>query len=306
MILIGENIHIISKTVRNALESKDENFVKNLLKIMQNCDAVDLNIGPAKGNLDKIFDWLLPLCTAETKLPISFDSSNIDAIEQGLKLTANPQNCFINSTTADFEKLERLTDLAIKYNCNLIALAMSKETGIPKNADGRMDLILSIYEKCIEKEVPSDKIFFDPLILPLNIDQTQATEVINTIRMIKESFEPKVNTLVGLSNISNGMPSEIRQIVNRVYGVMLSGAGLDGAIIDATDIELVKILRMIECNNPQNDIDKLYINISNMVQCFGEVEDIHYDKSDTQQEKIFKTLKILLNKEVFSNSYTQL
>ena len=54
MILIGENIHIISKTVRNALESKDENFVKNLLKIMQNCDAVDLNIGPAKGNLDKI------------------------------------------------------------------------------------------------------------------------------------------------------------------------------------------------------------------------------------------------------------
>lgn len=306
MILIGENIHIISKNVRNALENRDENFVKILAKIMQNCDAIDLNVGPAKGKLDKIFDWLIPICESQNIVSFSFDSSNIDAIENALSLIPKPETCFINSTSADDEKLERLTDLAAKYSCNLIALSMSKDTGIPKTADIRMEMIFKIYEKCLEKGVKSDKIFFDPLILPIGVDQSQALEVANTIRMIKESFVPKVSTLVGLSNISNGMSNALRQLVNRVYITILHGCGLDGAIVDAKDDELFRIIRMLKCNNPQNDIDKLYINISNMVQYFGEVEDIEYDSNDIQQATIIKTLKVLMNKEVFSNSYTQL
>ena len=119
--------------------------------------------------------------------------------------------------------------------------------------------------------------------------------------MVKESFEPKVNTVVGLSNISNGMPSELRPLA-----VMLFGAGLDAAIIDAKDKELLRILRTLECNNPQNDYDKLYTNIANMVQCFGDVDDIGYDKNDPVQTNIIKTVKILADKEIFSNSYTQL
>lgn len=303
MILIGENIHIISKNVRRALEERDENFVKNLIKIMQNCDCVDFNVGPAKGKLDKIFDWLVPVTDS---VSISFDSSNIDAVKNGLKIAQHPEKCFINSTSADDEKLDELTDLAKEYECNLVALAMSKETGIPKNSDGRMELIFKIYEKCMEKEIASSKIFFDPLILPVNVEQSQCVEVLNTIQVIKESFEPKVNTLVGLSNISNGVNPDIRKLINRTYGVMLFGAGLDGAIIDAKDTELVRILRMLECNNPQNDIDKLYINISNMVQCFGDIEDVGYDANDKEECNIIKTLKILFNKEVFSNNYIQI
>ena len=303
MKLIGENIHIISKSVSSALENKDKNFVENLAKIMQNCDAVDLNVGPAKGKLDMIFHWLVPLIKHNN---ISFDSSNIEAIEDGLKLVSNPENCFINSTSADNDRLERLTDLAKVYKCNLIALGMSKETGIPKAADGRMELIFKIYEKCMEKEIDSEKIFFDPLILPLNVEQGQAKEVVSTIHMIKESFEPKVNTVVGLSNISNGMPSDLRRIVNRTFAVMLFGAGLDSAIIDAKDEELVRIMRMLECNNPQNDVDKLYTNISNMVQCFGDVDDVGYDKNNSEQSNIIKTVRILTGKEIFSNSYMQL
>ena len=94
MIIIGENIHIISPSVREALEKKDENFVKNLIKIQQNLDCIDLNVGPAKNKLDKIFEWLIPLVE---DINISLDSTNSEAIEQGLKLIKNPQNCFINS-----------------------------------------------------------------------------------------------------------------------------------------------------------------------------------------------------------------
>ena len=95
----------------------------------------------------------------------------------------------------------------------------------------------------MEKGIDSSKIFFDPLILPVCVEQSQALEALNTIQMIKESFEPKVNTIIGLSNISNGSPKELRPLINRVFAVLAYGAGLDAAIIDAKDNELIRILK---------------------------------------------------------------
>lgn len=302
MILIGENIHIISKQVREALENYDENFVKNLVKIQENMDCIDLNIGPAKGKLDNVLKWLCPLVGDRN---ISFDSTNISAIEQGLELVKNTENCFINSTSKDIERLESLTDLAVKHNCNLIALAMSKETGIPKTADGRLEIVFEIYEKCMEKGMQSEKLFFDPLILPVSADQSQATEALNTLQMIKESFEPKVKTVIGLSNISNGAPANLRQLINRVFAVLAYGAGLDAAIIDARDLELVRILRMLENNSPQSSVDELYIKLSQMISNFEDLENIEFDKNSVTEQNIVKTTAILLNKKIYSNSFTQ-
>ena len=302
MIFIGENIHIISKKVKEALEKKDENFIKNLIKIQQKLDCIDLNVGPAKLKLDKIFDWLCPLVRGQN---ISFDSSNINAIENGLKLMSDCSNCFINSSSVDSEKLERLTDMALEYNCNLIILAMKKETGIPKDSDGRMELIFEAYEKCIEKGMDPQKIFFDPLVLPIKVDNTQAMEAINTIQMIKESFEPKANTIIGLSNISNGAPHEIRPLINRVYCTMAHGAGLDAAIVDAKDEELQRIINMLEQENPSSKTDELYLKISKSIRNFENIEEISFDKNDIEQENIVKTTAILTGKKIYSDSFTQ-
>ncbi len=302
MIVIGENIHIISQSVRNALENRDENFVKNLIKIQQNTDCIDLNIGPARGKLENIFDWLVPFVGEK---PVSFDTTKPDYIEQGLKLVKNPQNCFINSTSKDEEKLERLTDLAKEFDCNLIALSMSSETGIPKTADERLEIIFEIYEKCMEKEINSNKIFFDPLILPIKTAQEQGMEALNTIQMIKESFEPKVNTIIGLSNISNGAPKHLRVLINQVYAVMAYGAGLDAVIADATDDELLRIFKMLDENSPKTDKDNLLINIAKTIETFGNIEDIKFDKNSVEEQNIIKTAEVLLNKKIYSDSFTQ-
>lgn len=302
MILIGENVHIISKSVRTALENRDENFIKNLIKIQQNMDAIDLNVGPAKGKLDNIFQWLCPLVQDKN---ISFDSSNIQAIEQGLEICAKSGD-FINSTSADNEKLSKLTDLAIKYDCNLIALSMAKEIGIPKTSDGRLELVFEIFEKSLERGLNSEKLFFDPLVLPVKIDQSQAIEAINTIKMVKESFDKPVNTIVGLSNVSNGMPKDLRPLINRVFGVLCFGSGLDAAIVDANDLELVRIFKMLDCGIAQTKYDNLYINLVNMIQCFGELEDIDYDKNDKSQCDIMKAAAVILGKTVYSDSFTQI
>ena len=267
-------------------------------------DYIDLNVGPAKGDMEGVFAWLSSIVKKESDLNISFDTTNFDEMKRGLEAFSGKS--FINSTSKDEPRLEKMTDLALEFGSNLIALTLSKETGIPKTSDGRLEIAFEIYEKCMEKGIDSSKIFFDPLILPVSVDQSQALEALNTIKMIKESFEPPVKTVIGLSNISNGSPKEMRGLINRVFAVLAYGAGLDAAIIDAKDTELVRIFRMLEKQSPQNGIDELYISLASMIADFSDLSDIIYDKSSEEQTKIIKTAGILMNNEIYSHSFTQI
>lgn len=306
MKLIGENIHIISKNVQKALLEKDKEYITSLINIQKNMDYADLNAGPAKGNFAGILQWLVELVQENSNLKISLDTTNTDEMTNALKLCKNPQDTFLNSTSKDEPRLEKVTNLAAEYNSNIIALTLSKETGIPKTADGRLEIAFEIYEKCVEKGIENEKIYFDPLILPVCVEQSQAAEALNTIKMLKESFDPQVNTVIGLSNISNGCPLELRPLINRVFAVLAFGAGLDAAIIDAKDTELYRVLRMLETSTPEKEIDKLYIDIASMISDFGEIEDIKYNSEDTEQNQIIKTVNILLGKKIYSHSFTQI
>lgn len=306
MILVGENIHIISKSVREILESRDESAVKELISMQQNMDYIDLNVGPAKNKLAGILPWLADIVQNNSNLKISFDTTNSDEMQKGLERCKNSSKAFINSTSKDEPRLDKMTDLAVQYNCNLIALTLSKDTGIPKTSDGRLEIAFEIYEKCMEKGIDNSKIYFDPLILPVSVDQSQAIEAINTIKMIKESFDPPVNTIIGLSNISNGSPKELRPLINRVFGVLAFGAGLDAAIIDSTDLELVRIFKMLSDNTPSNPTDELYIKLSDMIKDFSDIETIDYDKNNEEQSLIIKTANILTGKKIYSHSFTQI
>ena len=304
MILVGENIHVISKSVREALILRNEEFISELVELQKNMDFTDLNVGPAKGDMEGVFSWLSSIVKRKSELNISFDTTNADEMKRGLE--AFNGETFINSTSKDEPRLSKMTDLALEYNSNLIALTLSKETGIPKTSDGRLEIAFEIYEKCLEKGIDNSKLFFDPLILPVSVDQSQAVEALNTIKMIKESFDPPVKTVIGLSNVSNGSPKEMRGLINRVFGVLAFGAGLDAAIIDAKDTELVRVFRMLENQEPQNEIDGLYLSLANMIAEFSDLNEIIYDKNSEEQTKIIKTAGILMNNEIYSHSFTQI
>lgn len=306
MLLIGENIHIISKTIQNALVERDEAFVLDMIKKQAHMDYIDLNVGPAKNKLEGILPWLCNLVENNSGLKISLDTTNSIEMKSGLEACKSASDCILNSTSADDARLEKVTDLAAEFNSSLIALTMNKELGIPKAADDRLNLAFEIFEKCQEKGIDNSKIFFDPLILPVSVDQSQAQEALNTIQMIKQSFDPEVMTTIGLSNISNGSPKEIRPLINRVFAVLAFGAGLDSAIIDSFDFELINTLKMLSSNSPQNKMDELYINLSDMIRDFSEIEEIPIDNTDPNQVEVVKTARILLNKEVYTHSFRQL
>ena len=304
MILIGENIHVISKIVREALVKRDESFILDLIKAQNKMDYIDLNVGPAKSGLTGVLPWLAKIVQDNSECGISFDTTNSEEMKNGLGAFSG--KTFINSISLDNERIEKIGGLAVEYGSNLIALTLSKENGIPKTADGRLEIAFDIYEKCLEKGIENEKLFFDPLILPICVDQSQGIEAINTIKMIKESFDPPVKTVIGLSNISNGCPKDLRPLINRVYASLAFGAGLDAAIVDAKDDELIRILKMLEINSPKSQLDKLYINLADMISNFGELDDIEFDKDDLEQLKVIKTAKILLNNEIYSHSFTQI
>lgn len=305
MILIGENIHVISKKIREALIKRDANFVKQILNLQKNMDFADLNVGPARAELEGVLGWLVEIIENNFDLKISLDTTNFSEIKNAFSNIKNSKNTFLNSVGLDENKLDLMCKLTVEKNCNLIALTMGKESGIPKTSDGRLEIAFQIYERCLECGMNSEKIFFDPLVLPLKVDQTQAIESLNTLKMIKESFELPVKTIIGLSNISNGVPQNLRPLINRVYGVMAFGAGLDAVIMDATDEELTRIFRMLEKNSPEKKIDKLYLEIANMIENFKEIEEIKYDNSDREEVEIIKTCEILLNKKIYSDSFAQ-
>ncbi len=302
MKLIAENIHVISKITKEAFLNRDEEYIKNLMtKITKtNPNWIDFNVGPSKGKFEGTIEWLTKIYKEIGTIPISFDSTNINEIENGLRLIKNVQNCIINSTNADDERLEKFSSVAAKYNTYLIALTLNSQTGIPKEAEERLDLAFKIIDICETKGIGHNKIIFDPLVLPICIDQSQAKVSLDTIRMLKESFDPPVLTTIGLSNISNGAPKHLRSLINTVYMTMAMGNGLDSAIVDVFDEELLRVHKMLFENKPQKSYDELYLNIYNTFKNYGEIDDISYDKLDKEQEKIIKTAKILMNKEIYS------
>lgn len=305
MKLIGENLHIISKSVKEALVSKNEEFISNLILKQNNVEYIDLNIGPAKGSLENIYSWLVPLVEEKSSLKFSLDTTNIKEMKKGLSLIKNKKDSFINSASDDVERLEAMTDLCAEYDTNLIALTLSSSSGIPKTCDGRFELALDMYETCMVKGIQNERIYFDPLVLPLTVEQSQAFETLNTIKVIKESFDPVCNTVIGLSNISNGSPKELRPLLNRVFLVLAYGAGLDAAIIDATDDLLLNTIKMLDSNAPKSEEDKLLIDLTAITRDFVELEDISFNTSSKASCDIYKAAKMILNKEIYSHSFTQ-
>jgi len=142
----------------------------------------------------------------------------------------------INSTTADKEKLDTLLPMAKQYGATLIGLAMGK-SGIPRDRHQRSEFAAQIVSACMEAGIGLEGLYLDPIILPVNVTQPQVVEVLESIREFRLLSDPPPKTVVGLSNVSQG--TENRSLINSTFLVMAVASGLDAAILDPLDKELM-------------------------------------------------------------------
>jgi len=118
--------------------------------------------------------------------------------------------------------------------------------------------------------------------------------------------DPPPMTVVGLSNVSNQVPGPMRSLLNRTYMVMLLAVGLDGAIIDPLDEKLMEVLRWVERRDESAPLGRLYLKLFDAVAAGGELEPTDVDMSDLEQVEVWKSVQVLLNKVIYTDSYLRL
>jgi 5-methyltetrahydrofolate corrinoid/iron sulfur protein methyltransferase len=306
MFKIGENIHIISPKVKEALAERNGAFFVELARKQKEAgaDAIDLNIGPRKKDGPEVVEWLVD-CMQEAVpgMTLSFDTTNLAAIETGLKLWGS--NTIINSTSAEAERLETVPPVAAEHGSKLIALCMEK-SGIPVSADARVGIAMEyLIPRAEELGIPMENLLVDPLVLTVSGCQEYVPEAIEAVRMIKMVADPAPMTVVGLSNVGNQVPYEMRPLLNRVYMVMLMAAGLDAAIIDPLDPKLDDAIKTVQARDDSTPVKALYLKLYDTVAAMGELQPEDVDMDDPEQAEIWKTVQVLLNKVIYTDAYLQ-
>jgi 5-methyltetrahydrofolate corrinoid/iron sulfur protein methyltransferase len=307
MYKIGENIHIVSPSVKKAISERDGSFFVNLARAQKEAgaDCLDLNIGPQKKAGPEVMGWLVDVMQeAVPGMTLSFDTTNLEAIRTGLKKVG--ENAIVNSTSAEEERLRNVPPLAAEYNAKLIALCMEK-SGIPVSADARIGIAMEkLFPRAEELGIPMENLFVDPLALTVSGCQEYVPESIETVRMLKMVADPPPMTTIGLSNVSNAVPHEMRPLLNTVYLVMLVAAGLDSAILDPLDQELMTTIEMLENRDDSTPAGAIYLMLYDAVASGEEWEPDQVDMSDPKQAEIWKTYQVLMNKVIYTDSYLRL
>ena len=241
MFLIGERINGMFKDVARAIKEKDKSIIQGLALKQISCgaNALDVNVGPASADPKEAMEWLVKAIKEVADITLAIDTTKQDVMELGLSLCKSKP--IINSVNANEEKMKNLFGLAKKYNASIIGLTMDK-SGIPKDSEGRMELAMKLVSSCMENGIDTNDLYLDSVILPVNVAQTHAKEVLKTIRDSKMLSDPAPKTVLGLSNVSQGSSAEYKSLINRTFLTMAIANGLDAAILDVTDKELMDSL----------------------------------------------------------------
>jgi 5-methyltetrahydrofolate corrinoid/iron sulfur protein methyltransferase len=304
MVIIGENIHIISEKVKEALTNRDREFFMDLAvkQVEAGAKAVDINLGPRKKDFAEVWPWIIETVETVVDVPLSIDTTNVDGMEAALKSIKKAQP-ILNSTSAEPERLEKVPALAKKYGAKVIALTMRSE-GIPVEADARINIAVeSLIPRMMELDFGMENLIIDPLVLTVSGCQQYCPHLIEAVRTLQYAWDPAPQISVGLSNVSNAVPNENRPLINRVYLAMLMGVGLQMMIANPFDEEQNDVIRWIETKDTSSPLARLYNKIAERTAAGEEPQTDDFDMSAPDQSAIWKTTQILLNKVIYADSY---
>lgn len=236
MYVIGERINGMFKDVRGAIQECNAEVIQKLARAQMEAGAncLDVNVGPASADPKSTMVWLVKTIRAVSTAPLAIDTTKAEVMEAGLA-EAGPGS-IVNSTTGQEEKLKVFMPMAAKYNAGIIGLTID-EKGIPRDGAGRTEIALRIVAAAFENGLDIPQLFIDPVILPVNVTQVTPKHVMASLREVHLLSDPAPRTVLGLSNVSQG--TMLRSLINRTYLVMAIAAGLEAAILDPLDTELM-------------------------------------------------------------------
>jgi cobalamin-dependent methionine synthase I len=294
MIIIGENIHVIAREVSTAIRERAVKVIQDLTKAQAEAgaDYIDLNVGPMKKDPEENMQWLVSTVQEVTDLPLSIDTMNPVAMEAGLK--ACKGRPLLNSVSGKTDSKEQMLPLAPKYNCNVVISVMT-DKGMPPDVDSKIESIMDTVAHANELGIPNEDVWVDPIILPVSTAGEGQRFAVVCLEFIKilEDVLPGVKSTVGLSNISNGVPNELRPLLNRTYLVMLGKNGLYSAIADPLDKELMNLTK----GGMPEIVELVYKTMDG--------EDIDLTALSPKEVDYVKTAKVLMGETLYSDAWLE-
>ena len=249
MILIGERINGMFKDVKQAIAEKNKKVIQELAKKQTEAGAtyLDVNVGTAAADQEGTMQWLIETIQETCTTSLCLDSQKTDVIAAGLKVINAENGAMLNSTPLNKKDDEAILDKYIEMaeqagpKVNIITLTMDKN-GVPQDVDTRVALAADIVSKAMEKDLDTQRLFIDPIVLPVKVPnaQVQPGNILTAMDQIKFLSDPAPHMTVGLSNVSQG--ANERSLINSVFLAMAMSHGLDSAIADVLDQDLMNIV----------------------------------------------------------------
>ena len=203
-----------------------------LAQVAAGAHMLDVNAGIPLADEPQILADSIKLVQSLVDVPISIDSSIVEALEKGLEVYQG--KALVNSVTGEEERLEVVLPLVKKYGAAVVAIS-NDETGISEDPDVRYEVAKKIVERAQDHGIPAADVVVDPLVMPIGALGNAGNSAFRLIRRLRE--ELGVNTTCGASNISFGLPN--RHALNAVFLAMAAGAGMTSAILNPMHAEEV-------------------------------------------------------------------
>ena len=292
MILIGENLNVMSKVLGPAMKNKDPKPIQEMAvrEAEAGVDVIDLNLGPARKFGHDVMPWLVKTVQEVTDLPLYLDTSNIEAIREGLKVYQPKKGkAIINSIMARPERMDALIPIAKEYDAAFVALLWGPE-GMPRDTDERAMLAASLLEASMMAEIAPEDMWFDPIVTPVNVQQEQLPHCLAFFDFQGDLTPGSTNTC-GLSNVSNGCPEHLRPVMNRAFLLQLLNHGIESAIVDAFDDKFTEIARG---KRPE------LVELARKVE-MGE--DVDAGSLNEEELQYYKSFNVLLGNALYSDSW---
>ncbi|MCX6070223.1 MAG: dihydropteroate synthase [Chloroflexi bacterium] len=236
--VIGEKINGTRRPVAQAIEQRDAAVVRDLAIKQAEAGAawLDVNAGTRSSAEPDDLVWLIETIQPVVEIPLCLDSANPAALAAGMRIVERTP--MVNSISGEPQRMEGILPLVAEHGCSVIALSMDS-AGIPATCEGRLRVARRLMAEMRAKGVPDDHVYLDPLAMTLATNTDGAKVTLDTIRAMRQEF-PDAHLTMGLSNISFGLPA--RSHINRAFLTLALAEGLDSAILDPLDREMMAAL----------------------------------------------------------------
>ncbi len=291
MLCIGENLNVMSKTLGPAMKSRDPKPLQEMAKAEaeQGVDYIDCNIGPARKDGPELMEFVVRTVQEVVDLPCSLDTTNAAATEAGLKVHRG--RALINSVTLQPDRLEKFLPLAAEYDADIIGVLWGPE-GMPRDEDERAMHAVNLMMKANELGIENERLWMDPIVSPITVaDLIPQVKACVEFMGPLQDLVPGCKSTVGLSNVSNGAPTELRGWLNRVYMLMFMRHGLHSAIVDAFDEDLLAMAR-----GERKDVADIVYKVMDK----AEVDE---NSLTDELRKYYRTAKVLVGDVLYSDSW---